>query len=244
MFTVKRNQVVICALVVMIGVAGYLNYIDTGVSDTQMVLSDNLELTPLFTEGSQDTTTGINTATTTDGSVTASTTTDNITSVDGTIVPDGAYGIAGTDSPEISLSNTTLTLAADSSKPGDAVFVNGSSDTSYFVQAKLDREQVRAKEKDMLMEMVNSQSTPAEKKSEAADKVLSLQQRIEKESSAEAMIESKGFNGVYVRIDDDTVDVVINKSELTEQEIAQIQDIVSRKTGLTAEKIRINTLKK
>ncbi len=207
MFTFKRNQVVICALVAMIGVAGYLNYIDQTEYDTQMVLSDNLELTPL----------------------------------------NGGSSIANSntylDNPEISLSTSTLTLSENTTSPGDAIFVNSSSDTSYFVQAKLDREQVRAKEKDMLMEVVNAEATPEEQKQDAAKEVLELQQRIEKESAAEAMIESKGFNGVYVRIDDDTVDVVVNKSELTEQEIAQIQDIVSRKTGLSAEKIRINTLK-
>ncbi len=222
MFTVKRNQIVICALVAMIGVAGYLNYIDTGVDNTQMVLSDNLELTPLFTDG-----TG-----TTDATAVLGITNDNPT-----ISTTDATALLGTTV------ESAATVAADSQKPGDAVFVNGTTDTSYFVQAKLDREQVRAKEKDMLMEMVNSSSTPADKKSEAANEVLELQKRIEKESAAEAMIESKGFNGVYVRIDDDTVDVVINKSTLSEQEIAQIQDIVSRKTGLGAEKIRINTLK-
>ncbi len=207
MFTFKRNQIVICALVAMIGVAGYLNYIDSSIDNTQMVLSDNMELTPLYTESTLD-----------------------------------SYTAA--DNPEISVSTTTLALTADTtSNPGDAVFVNGSNDTSYFVQAKLDREQVRAKEKDILMEVVNAESTPDEQKQEAAKEVLELQQRIEKESAAEAMIESKGFNGVYVRIDDDTVDVVVNKSELTEQDIAQIQDIVSRKTGLSADKIRINTLK-
>ncbi len=234
MFTVKRNQVVISALVVMIGVAGYLNHIDSSYTDTQMVLSDNMELTPLFSDSSIDSTgtataTGTTTATNTETAVSDNSMTQTALSTN--------------ENPEISLTNTTVSLTSESQKPGDAVFVNGSSDTSYFVQAKLDREQVRAKEKDMLMEMVNSPSTPAEKKSSAAEQVLSLQQRIEKESAAEAMIESKGFNGVYVRIDDDTVDVVINKAELTDQEIAQIQDIVSRKTGLSADKIRINTLK-
>ena len=60
---------------------------------------------------------------------------------------------------------------------------------------------------------------------------LILQKRIEKETSAEAMIESKGFKEAYVRIDDETVDVVVDKSELSQQEIAQIMDIVKRKTG-------------
>ncbi len=231
MFTVKRNQIVICALVTMIGVAGYLNYVDTGINDTQMVLSDNMELTPLFSDNA-------------DESATASDMYEE--SSDEVVAGESTEDLATNDDPSISVSDATDSMdneVAANEKPGDAVFVNGTTDTSYFVQAKLDREQVRAKEKDMLMEMVNSSATPEEKKSEAAEEVLELQKRIEKENAAEAMIESKGFNGVYVRIDDDTVDVVVNKPELSEQEIAQIQDIVSRKTGLTADKIRINTLK-
>ncbi len=232
MFTVKRNQIVICALVAMIGVAGYLNYVDTGINDTQMVLSDNMELTPLFSDNA-------------DGSATASEmyeeSSDEVVSGE-----ESTDDFASNDDPTISVSDAADSMdnaVVANEKPGDAVFVNGTTDTSYFVQAKLDREQVRAKEKDMLMEMVNSSATPEKQKSEAAEEVLELQKRIEKENAAEAMIESKGFNGVYVRIDDDTVDVVVNKPELTDQEIAQIQDIVSRKTGLTADKIRINTLK-
>ncbi len=224
MLTVKRNQIVICALVAMIGVAGYLNYIDTGINDTQMVLSDNMELTPLFSDNADD-------------AVTLS-----------EMYEASSDEVVSNDNPTISVSDATASMeigteVTANEKPGDAVFVNGTTDTSYFVQAKLDREQVRSKEKDILMEMVNSSATPEEQKSEAAEEVLELQKRIEKENAAEAMIESKGFNGVYVRIDDDTVDVVVNKPELSEQEIAQIQDIVSRKTGLTADKIRINTLK-
>ena len=74
--------------------------------------------------------------------------------------------------------------------------------------------------------------------------MLQIQQRIEKETAAESMIEAKGFKEVYVRIDDDTVDVVVDKAELTDAEVAQIEDIVKRKTGVSADKIRITPLKK
>ena len=73
--------------------------------------------------------------------------------------------------------------------------------------------------------------------------MLELQERIEKETAAEAMIEAKGFSQAYVRMDDDTVDVVVEKDTLTDAEVAQIQDIVKRKTGYTAEQIRISTWK-
>ena len=56
------------------------------------------------------------------------------------------------------------------------------------------------------------------------------------------IIESKGFKEAYVRMDDDTVDVVVDKDSLTDAEVAQIEDIVKRKTGMDTSQIRINTL--
>ena len=123
------------------------------------------------------------------------------------------------------------------------MFVNSSNDSSYFVQAKLDREQSRSKQKDMLNEMLNNEKIDDEKKNEVTTAMLQIQQRIEKETAAESMIKAKGFGDVYVRIDDDTVDVVVDKGELTDAEIAQIEDIVKRKTGVSADKIRITPLK-
>ena len=56
----------------------------------------------------------------------------------------------------------------------------------------------------MLTEMINNSNVDEAKKQECADNLLEIQQRIEKETAAEAMIESKGFSEAYVRIDDDT----------------------------------------
>ena len=92
--------------------------------------------------------------------------------------------------------------------------------------------------------MINNDNVEQAQKAECATSMLDLQKRIEKETSAEAMIESKGFKEAYVRIDDETVDVVVDKSELSQQEIAQIMDIVKRKTGFAEDKIRISPLKK
>jgi stage III sporulation protein AH len=131
----------------------------------------------------------------------------------------------------------------------DAVFVNNnknikSSVSNYFVQVKLDREQSRAREKEILDEMINNTNISVNKKNECVDEKIKIQQRIEKESAAESMLESRGFNGVYVRIDDNTVDVVVNKENLSDAEIAQIEDIVKRKTGYSTSQIRISTIKK
>ena len=137
-----------------------------------------------------------------------------------------------------------LTAEADTEdRTGEAIFVNSDSKSTYFVQAKLDREQSRAKQKDMLTDMINSKSVNDEQKKDFANSILDLQQRIEKEAAAEDMIKAKGFNEAYVRIDDETVDVVVDAESITDQQAAQIEDIVKRKTGMSTDKIRISTIK-
>ena len=208
--SIKKNHIIITALVAMIGVAGYLNYIDSSSGDvSQVMLTDEGDLAAVPDE---------------------------------VAVNDENPAIA---SDEAKAEATTIaTEEAANPDAGTAVFVNSSNDSSYFVQAKLEREQSRNKQKDMLNEMLNNEKLDTEKKNEVTTAMLQIQQRIEKETAAESMIEAKGFKEVYVRIDDDTVDVVVDKAELTDAEVAQIEDIVKRKTGVSADKIRITPLKK
>ena len=222
MFAVKKNQVIITALVAMIAAAGYLNYIDSAPQKAnEVMLTDNSDFALVGDSN--------NVAVTDDNpeiAVAESTTLGN------------------TSSGKSEEKTTNDNKAEADSDAGAAVFVNSSTDTSYFVQAKLDREQSRAKLKDMLNEMLNNEKATSEQKNEATTAMLQIQQRIEKENAAEDMLKAKGFSEVYVRIDDDTVDVVVDKEKLTDAEIAQIEDTIKRKTGLPADKIRITPFKK
>lgn len=222
MFAVKKNQVIITALVAMIAAAGYLNYIDSAPQKAnEVMLTDNSDIALVGDSN--------NVAVTDDN--------PEIAAAESTT--------SGSTSSEKNEEKTTNVNKAEAdSDAGAAVFVNSSTDTSYFVQAKLDREQSRAKQKDMLNEMLNNEKATSEQKNEATTAMLQIQKRIEKENAAEDMLKAKGFSEVYVRIDDDTVDVVVDKEKLTDAEIAQIEDTIKRKTGLPADKIRITPFKK
>jgi stage III sporulation protein AH len=222
MFAFKKNQVVITALVVMIAAAGYLNYIDSVPSDTsQVMLVDGDSVDGVLQEDTAE-----------------------VISPDENIeIAQVAEADADTDTDTADADIGDTSQEAANSDAGTAVFVSTGSESSYFVQVKLEREQARAKEKDLLNEMINNDKMDGQKKSDAADQMLEIQKRIEKETAAESMIEAKGFKEAYVRIDDDTVDVVVDRQQLTDSEIAQIEDIVKRKTGVSADKIRISPLR-
>ncbi len=227
MFVLKKNQMIITALVAMVAVAGYLSYIDkTTLKPHELMFNEDGELADYGYDELE---------------------------AAGDIYYDDDIAIEY-DSDSISASANADSAAAVSEEggaeasagdeAGKAVFVNTSNDSSYFIQAKLGREQARAKEKEILTEMLSNENLDTAKKQECADSMLEIQKRIEKETAAESMIEAKGFKEVYVRIDDDTVDVVVSKEELTSAETAQIQDIVKRKTGIDVKNIRITPMKK
>ena len=228
MFIFKKNQVVITALVVMIAAAGYLNYMDGGGIETaDVMLVDGDSVAGVLPEDTAE-------VIQQDENIEIAQVTE-ATSTDSAAIEDEAL-----ESADASGSDTA---AVDSDDAGTAVFVSAGDESSYFIQAKLEREQSRAKQKDLLNEMINNDQLDSEKKSQAADQMIEIQKRIEKETAAEAMIEAKGFSEAYVRIDDETVDVVVDKAQLTDTEIAQIEDIVKRKTGVEADKIRISPLR-
>jgi stage III sporulation protein AH len=64
----------------------------------------------------------------------------------------------------------------------------------------------------------------------------------EQEVEAEILLEAKGFTDVVVSIGSNSVDVVVNSTDLTEAQRAQIEDIVTRKTDQPAENIIISTV--
>ena len=64
----------------------------------------------------------------------------------------------------------------------------------------------------------------------------------ERETAAEMLLEAKGFSDVVVSITDDSVDVVLDMGEVTDAKRAQIEDIVKRKTNISADKIVITPI--
>ncbi len=250
MHNVKKNQIVVVLLVVMIVVAGYLNYrSDEG---DQMALNgeDSVYSTQQFSQAVKDAEAEVA------GEEANLADAEADVTAEGVLLPEGAemedQSAEGEQHAELTEMVETaeetgeqVTEEMDEARePGEAIMVESDAVVpEYFAEAKVERENARAKSQDMLYDLMAKEETPDEEKSEAAQKILELQKRIENEAAAEAMIKAKGFDEAYVRIYDECVDVIVDRQEITQQEAAQIQDILTRITGLGADKIRISLLK-
>lgn len=126
----------------------------------------------------------------------------------------------------------------DIAEPGNTVFTSGST-SQFIVSAKLEREQMRASNKQTLLDIINNVNISEAEKTAASEKMVAITTSSEKEVAAELMLEAKGFNNVIVSILNDKVDVVVERESLTETEIAQIEDIVTRKTDVPVTNLTI-----
>jgi stage III sporulation protein AH len=131
-------------------------------------------------------------------------------------------------------------LKPEDGAPGEAVLASATQDEGFFMSAKLDREQIRAKNKATLKEIIESADIAAKEKKNAVDILLKLTDIADKESAAEMSLGAKGFDSAVVRISDDRVEVVVNAPSLTQQQLAIIEDIVKNKTDIAVEKIEIS----
>lgn len=220
----RKNQIIITALVVMVAVAGYLSITET----------DELSMT-----ASNDSVTD---------SEVADISEEDIVLDEGEAASAASVSAAGV-SEDTAASAATASPAGSGStasrdNAGEAVLVSNTVGSSYFEEAKLSREQTRAKNKETLTNLVNNQNTTAEQRDKAMNEIMKMTAISEKETATENLLAAKGFQEAVVTIVDDSVDVIVNAEDLTQQQIAQIEDVVKRKTECSADKIVISPVGK
>lgn len=231
---VKKNQVMITALALMIAVAGYLNFAGNRITQEEIVTtgSDTVETAKVTGDDFQyEDIQSMDSELVLEEDNYLEQSMDDILAEDITVDEENADLEAGSDSVE--------EITGD--VPGEAVFTSVAGMDSLS-GAKLLKEQTRAKSRETFLEIINNTNIAEEQKQEAIDGMIELTDVAEKETAAEILLEAKGFEDVVVSITDDMVDVVVNTAELTEAQRAQIEDIVVRKTGMNPEAIVISTL--
>ena len=249
----RRNQIIITTLAVMIAAAGYLNY--AGKRDleagSRLSQAGSLELSEedLMAENlaaQSETVSDILSLDNdpADGEVAEAGPEDTSLALG----DNGAGGEASTQEGELSGNSTDTGNTGESAdpagyeNPGEAVLTSGLSVADYIAGVQLSREQIRAKNKETLMSLINSTNIDEAAKQQAIQDMIRITEISEKENAAETLLMAKGFADPVVSITDDKVDVVIHASSITDPQRAQIEDIVKRKAEVGADQIIITLL--
>lgn len=143
------------------------------------------------------------------------------------------------ESLDVDITDESVAEDVSTDTPGEAVLTGAST---YMAEARINREQVRAQNKEALLEIINNEALTESERESAVASMVDMTDLVEKEAAAELLLEAKGFTDVVVNLTGDTADVVVPLSQVDDASRAQIEDIVKRKTGVSADKIVITPM--
>ena len=214
----RKNQIIITALAIMIVIAGYLNFTADQTKpvkkEAESQTAEKLQAENIQAE---------------EAAADAEADITSFPDEDLASVSAQAETVTDTETPE-------------GEKVGEAVLTSAGTNSGFAAEARLTREQIRAKNKETLLEIINNTEISEDMKADAIASMNQLTDRAEKELDAEILLDAKGFKDSVVSINDDSVDVIIGAASITEEQRAQIEDIVTRKTEKDVSDIVITTM--
>lgn len=124
---------------------------------------------------------------------------------------------------------------------GNDVINNGGEDAvaTFFSSYRSNRETARAEEFSYLDAIIASESISAEVKATAEEKQVELLSFIENELVLESLIKAKGYDDAVVTMSTNNLNVIVNKAELTSEEVSKILGIILEETDYTASQVYV-----
>ena len=207
----KKNQVIIYVIALMLVAAGYLNYTANGNTNSIIPTSG--------TEEELDQMANIG-----DAQLVSS------NDIVNEAVNNTANNIENAKTENTS-SNTVTTSSTTTST---------TNNSDYFKTSKLERDTMYSQMIETYEKVLNSDNSLETQKQSATDEIKKINDTKNSIMICENLIQTKGFENSVVFVNGESVSVIIEASELSKEQVAQIQNIISREMNAKAENIHIS----
>ena len=167
----RRNQIIITTLAIMIAAAGYLNYsTKQEIAGVEVYEAGMMEISDEDILAENQALHGAD-----DGNLVEIASLDDRTELPVDMI---------TSSDKVDAPVGNETAAAGLENPGEAVLTGGTTVSEYIAGVQLDREQIRAKNKETMMELINSDNIPDVEKQAVIQNMIRMTEISEKENAA------------------------------------------------------------
>ena len=227
----KKNQIVIYVIALMLMAVAYLNY-TTNTAEQSVQASMQME--------ARD---DSNTANIGDATLVSSndvlSNTDTVNESSGNDTTSSNTESSNTINNE----NTTNTTSDNSNDNGETTQTNAqtSTDDDYFTKSKLERDTMYSQMLESYENILNSTNSLETQKQSATDEIKKINDTKNSIMICENLIQTKGFENSIIFVNGDSISVVLKSDELTQEEVAQVQNIISREMNCEIENIHIST---
>jgi stage III sporulation protein AH len=124
---------------------------------------------------------------------------------------------------------------------GENEAVETNQEDTYFTTSKLERENIYSQMLESYQEIYNNVNSTVEQKNLAIEDISKINEKRNAIMIAENLVKAKGFEDIVIFSNSNSVSVIIKAEKLEPEQIAQIQNIVSRELEVGAEAISIST---
>jgi stage III sporulation protein AH len=115
------------------------------------------------------------------------------------------------------------------------------TEDTYFATSKLERANMYSQTLENYQKILENDNISAEQKAITSQEISRITQTQNSIMICENLLLAKGFDKCVIFVNDNSVSVIIGKKELSLDEIAQIQNIISRELSTDVENIHIST---
>lgn len=208
---IKKNQLTILVLALMLVTAGYLNYNSNQTVTTEgkiASIGDATLVSSNVVERKENNTVQNNT---TENNIAETNTTNNTASEN-----------------KINNTVTTNTEATEISK-------------DYYTSSRLERENMYSEMLESYQKILDSSTTTSKQKEATQEEIKKINDIKNAIMISENLIKTKGFEDCLVYSNDDSINVIIKKEKLSKEDTAQIQSIIAREMNAKIANIHIMT---
>jgi len=114
------------------------------------------------------------------------------------------------------------------------------SNKDYFSTSKLERDTMYSQMLETYENILNSSNSLETQKQSATEEIKKINETKNSIMICENLIKTKGFEEIVIFVNGDSISVVVGDEQLKQEEVAQIQNIISREMNAKVENIHIS----
>lgn len=224
----KKNQIIISVIAIMLITAGYMNY----TSNEKQALE-----TAVLTDSEKYA--GIGDATLVSANVADN---NDLVNNDETqnIIDDSATNEEKKDEIKSNDQNTESKENIVQNEINTSTTVTETSGDQYFAELRLERDKMYSQMLESYQKILSNNQISETQKEISENEIKKINDTRNAIMIAENLIKNKGFQDLIIFINGDSISIIVKAKELKEEQIAQIQNIISRELKGEIENIHIS----
>ena len=224
----KKNQVIIYVIALMLVTAGYLNYTTNTAEQVSTQTAMEMEANDDMQIADIGDATLVNSEAVSENEVTENTSqdvTENTNNTNENTTQEANENMTQNTTENNTATQTSATVTTD----------------EYFTKSKLERDTMYSQMIESYEKVLNSSNSLETQKQSATEEIKKINDIKNSIMICENLISTKGFSNNIVFVNGDSISVIIGVEQLQQEEVAQIQNIISRELNAEIENIHIST---